>query len=379
MPSEARSAKGLPSEARSTKGLPSEARSAKEGDFARRLLDWHRRHGRHDLPWHAERDPYRVWISEIMLQQTQVATVLPYFQRFIARFPDVRSLARAPIGEVMALWSGLGYYARARNLHACARAVVTSDAGGFPRTSEALAKLPGIGRSTAGAIAAFCFDERAPVLDGNVKRVLARHWAIEGDLRRAQASRRLWDVAQRQLPAARNMARYTQAIMDLGATVCTRIGPAGQRCPIEASCEARRAGRIDELPATPARRERPVRNAYVLVALAGGAVLLQRRPANRIWGGLMCLPEFRSKSALLRRARSLGVETVPGARLAPRRHLLTHLTLAIEPIVAAGPVAPNRAADSTRWVALDRIDQAALPAPHRALLHELREHLGDEG
>jgi A/G-specific adenine glycosylase len=174
---------------------------AKAGEFAQRLLSWHRSHGRRDLPWLGERDPYRVWLSEIMLQQTQVATALPYFLRFIGRFPDVRSLARAPIGDVMVLWAGLGYYARARNLHACACAVDQRHDGRFPRTAEALAELPGIGRSTAGAIAAFCFDERAPVLDGNAKRVLARHWAIGGDPQSAPTARRLWDRAQLELRA----------------------------------------------------------------------------------------------------------------------------------------------------------------------------------
>jgi A/G-specific adenine glycosylase len=349
--------------------------AAAQGGFARRLLGWYRGHGRRDLPWLDERDPYRVWISEIMLQQTQVATALPYFRRFIERFPDVCSLARAPIADVMGAWAGLGYYARARNLHACARAVVQRHGGRFPRTSEALAALPGIGRSTAGAIAAFCFDERAPVLDGNVRRVLARHWAIEGDPRSAPVVSRLWERAQVELPAARDMARYTQAIMDLGATVCTRMQPACSRCPVSASCRAQQTGRTAALPATRARRERPVRPSHVLIALAGQAVLLQRRKADGIWGGLMCLPEFRSKASLLRRARALGLDPVAGAPLAPRRHALTHLTLAIEPVVAAGPASRARDADPRRWVALDRIDQAALPAPHRVLLREVRQLL----
>jgi A/G-specific adenine glycosylase len=276
----------------------------------------------------------------------------------------------------MVLWAGLGYYARARNLHACGRAVVRGHDGRFPRTAEALAKLPGIGRSTAGAIAAFCFDERAPVLDGNVKRVLARHWAIEGDLQQAHVAGRLWDRAHLELPPSREMARYTQAIMDLGATVCTRVKPACDRCPLKASCRAHSAGRTGELPAARARPDRPVRRAHVLIALAGRTVLLQPRRTDGIWGGLMCLPEFGSRAALLRRARSLGVDPVPGALLAPRQHALTHLTLAIEPVVAAGPAAPPQAADPRRWVALDRIDQAALPAPHRALLREVQQLLG---
>jgi len=344
--------------------------------FARRLLAWHRRHGRRGLPWLGERDPYRVWISEIMLQQTQVETARPYFERFVQRFPDVRSLAQAPVEDVLAVWSGLGYYARARNLHACARAVADRFGGVLPRRSEALVLLPGIGRSTAGAIAAFCFDERAAVLDGNVRRVLARHWAIEGDPKSAPVARRLWQRADRELPAARDMARYTQAIMDLGATVCTRMQPACGRCPVGTSCQARQQGRATQLPAAQPRRARPVRPSHVLVALAGEAVLLQRRPADGIWGGLMCLPEFGSRTALVRRARSLATGEATLAPLAPRRHALTHLTLAIEPYLAVAAWAtPAREAGAARWVPLDAIDRAGLPAPHRTLLIEVRDRL----
>jgi A/G-specific adenine glycosylase len=350
---------------------PAFAPGAKAG-FARRLLSWHRRHGRGDLPWLGERDPYRVWLSEIMLQQTQVATVLPYFRRFLDRFGDVRALARAPASDVMAAWAGLGYYARARNLHACARIVVQRHGGRFPRHWQALAQLPGIGRSTAGAIAAFCFDQRAPVVDGNVRRVLARHWAIEGDPGSSAVSRRLWERAQQELPPPPHMARYTQAIMDLGATVCTRAAPACERCPVRSTCQARASGRVAALPAARARRERPVRQAHVLVALAGSRVLVRRRPADGIWGGLLCLPEYASKAALLRRARSLGADPAQVAQLPSRRHALTHLTLELEPYLA---VAARAAGDAgaLQWVAMDRLDQAGLPAPHRALLGEVRQ------
>jgi len=312
-----------------------------------------------------------------MLQQTQVATVLGYFQRFIERFPDVHALARAPSEDVMAAWSGLGYYARARNLHASARAIVEHHGGRFPQTCEALARLPGIGRSTAGAIAAFCFGERAAILDGNVKRVLARHWAIEGDPAGSAVAARLWALAQRELPSARRMAAYTQAIMDLGATVCTRVRPDCARCPVQASCLALRLNRTAELPTPRARRARPVRSAHVLVALDAGAVLLQRRDPRGIWGGLLCLPEFASKAALVRRARALGAGGRPLVPLPPRRHALTHLTLAIEPYVAVTD-APGSGVESgsSRWVALGKIDQAALPAPHRVLLEEVRATFG---
>jgi A/G-specific adenine glycosylase len=217
------------------------------------------------------------------------------------------------------------------------------------------------------------------VLDGNVKRVVARHWAIEGDPQSAPVARRLWHRAQLELPPSRAMARYTQAIMDLGATVCTRTKPACEACPLQASCQAQRTGRTGELPSPRARRERRVRQAHVLIALAGQAVLLQRRKTEGIWGGLMCLPEFGSRAALLRRARMLGVEPVARPLLAPRQHALTHLTLAIEPVVAAGPAVAAHDARPRRWVALDRIDQAGLPAPHRALVFEVREMLREYG
>lgn len=351
------------------------------GTFARRLLRWYGKHGRHDLPWVGERDPYRVWLSEVMLQQTRVATTLPYFSRFLARFPDVRSLAQARAGEVMAAWAGLGYYARARNLHACARAVVQLHQGRYPNTAQALAQLPGIGQSTAAAIAAFCFDERAAVLDANARRVLARHWAIEGDVSRGPAHELLLQRARMELPAAREMARYTQAIMDLGATVCTKARPICDRCPVGSTCRAHRQGRTGELPAARPRGERPVRRVHVLLALAQHKVAVQRRPANGIWGGLLCLPQFESRGALLRRARSLGAILPSHTRLAPRQHALTHLTLALQPHVALVRADAGAAASDPqwRWVPLDRVGGAGLPAPHRELLRELREGLLADG
>ncbi len=206
--------------------------------LASRLVRWQVRHGRHDLPWQGTRDPYRIWLSEVMLQQTQVATVIPYYERFLARFPDVKSLAGAPLDDVLALWSGLGYYSRARNLHAAAQAVAESRGGRFPRTSKALASLPGVGRSTAAAIAVFAFGEREAILDGNVKRVLARHFAVRGYPGEKRVENRLWKIAESQLPG-KDVERYTQALMDLGAGVCTRTRPACATCPLEASCEAR--------------------------------------------------------------------------------------------------------------------------------------------
>ncbi len=349
-------------------------RGASAGAFARRLIAWHRRHGRHDLPWQREREPYRVWLSEIMLQQTQVATVLPFFARFLQRFPDVGALARARTDDVMAAWSGLGYYARARNLHACAREVVANQGGRFPASARELALLPGIGPSTAAAIAAFCFDERAAILDGNVKRVLARHWAIEGFPGQAAVARLLWARAEQELPARAHVAAYTQAIMDLGATVCTRTRPGCAGCPVRATCQAHRLGRTGVLPAPRPARARATRTVHVLVALSGRSVLLQRRGPSGIWGGLMCLPEFDSRAALQRQARALVAGDAPVWPLAQRRHALTHLTLVLKPcwMRARTPAHPP-GPDGARWRPLGRVQQLGLPAPHRVLLREAVE------
>src|SRR5687768_14950647 len=247
--------------------------------FAADVLSWQRRHGRRNLPWQGTRDPYRIWLSEVMLQQTQVSAVIPYYERFLARYPTVEALAAASEDEVLRLWSGLGYYARGRNLH---KAAVEISRNGFPGTAETIAELPGVGRSTAAAIAVFAFGERAAILDGNVKRVLSRVFARQGE-------RNLWALAERLLPR-RNIEVYTQALMDLGATVCTRI-PACTTCPVEARCVARKTGRIAELPAPRRRKALPLKSATWFVYLNAGRVLLQRRPSSGIWGGLWCFPE----------------------------------------------------------------------------------------
>jgi A/G-specific adenine glycosylase len=340
------------------------------GDFARSLIAWHRRHGRHDLPWQRNRDPYRVWLSEIMLQQTQVGAVLPYYARFLERFPTVFALADAPGEDVMACWAGLGYYARARNLHACARLVVREHQGEFPQHAAALAQLPGIGPSTAAAIAAFCFSERAAILDGNVKRVLARHWAIEGSPRTASVTRALWQRAQSELPVARSIAAYTQAIMDLGATVCTRTRPACERCPVRESCEARRQGRADDLPARRARSAKSHLTAHVLIAIRGDEVLLQERPPSGIWGGLVGLPQFDTLAALRRASRRIAPDAARAEPLAPHPHELTHISMILRPyrlqvsrrrkVISLEP--------SCQWVSTAAVSRIGMPVPHRRLL-----------
>ncbi|HEV2285107.1 MAG TPA: A/G-specific adenine glycosylase, partial [Steroidobacteraceae bacterium] len=271
---------------------PRESTDSPASPIAAPLLEWRARAGRHDLPWQTDRTAYRVWVSEIMLQQTQVAAVRPYYERFMRRFPDVGSLAAAAVDEVLHLWSGLGYYARARNLHRAAAIICARHGGEFPRTFAAVAELPGIGRSTAGAILALAHGERHPILDGNVRRVLARYFGVTQGLATAAAVRRLWELAERCTPHA-HLPEYTQAIMDLGATVCVRVRPQCASCPLGAGCVARRTGRQREIPAPRAVRARRTREVFMLVARrADGSVLLERRPESGVWGGLWCLPEF---------------------------------------------------------------------------------------
>ena len=258
--------------------------------FANRIVRWQERHGRHDLPWQATRDAYRIWLSEVMLQQTQVATVIPYFERFVKRFPTVGALASAHADEVLALWSGLGYYARARNLHRAAREVVERHGGVFPSGFEALVQLPGVGRSTAAAIAAFAGGERRAILDGNVRRVIARHAGIAGDPASSQVLERLWAEAEARLPRD-GIERYTQGMMDLGASVCFTRRPACELCPVAADCVARIEERVDELPGRRRRAARGLRRIAMLVVVSRGEVLLEKRPASGIWGGLWSLPE----------------------------------------------------------------------------------------
>ena len=260
--------------------------------FAAAVLDWFDRHGRKDLPWKQPPHPYRVWVSEIMLQQTRVQTVLGYFQRFMDRFPDVVSLADAPLDEVLALWSGLGYYARGRNLHAAARRIRDQHGGVFPQHMDTLQALPGIGRSTAGAIAAQAFGQRQAILDGNVKRLLARHDLVEGWPGEGRVQKRLWALAEQRTPRQR-VADYTQRVMDLGAIVCTRGKPLCDMCPLQAGCLAKAAKRVHELPTpNPRKTLREVNKAWLVIRDSQGRVLLERRPENGVWGGLWAFPEL---------------------------------------------------------------------------------------
>ncbi|MFN3565970.1 MAG: A/G-specific adenine glycosylase, partial [Burkholderiaceae bacterium] len=308
----------------------------------------------------------------IMLQQTQVATVVGYYARFLARFPDVATLAAAPLADVMRLWAGLGYYSRARNLHACARRVATEFGGEFPRDAQALAKLPGIGRSTAAAIAALCFGERAAILDGNVRRVLARHFGIEGFPGAAAVERRLWALAAGLLPQRREMPAYTQGLMDLGATVCTRARPRCDSCPVASTCVARRDGRVAELPAPRPRKPTPTRRAQLLVAVHDGAILVEERPAAGLWGGLLAPPQFATVAQLRAAARALGDPGARVRRLPTRRHAFTHFTLEFTPhVVRLARIAPRAAEPGVVWLPLAEVETEALPAPIRRLLRDV--------
>jgi A/G-specific adenine glycosylase len=335
------------------------------------LLRWFAEHGRHDLPWQTEPTPYRVWVSEVMLQQTQVQTVIGYYQRFMARLPSLPALASAPLDEVLHLWAGLGYYSRARNLHQAAQLVVAQHAGELPRTQAALQALPGIGRSTAAAILALSAGARHAILDGNVKRVLSRHFAIDGAPEAASTQAALWRLAEDCTPQ-REVAGYTQAIMDLGATLCTRSRPRCADCPLQGSCRARAEGRQLSLPAKRARRVRPQRSVYMLVARRGdGAVLLERRPTRGIWGGLWSLPEFTDAGAAAEycavRLRHAG----PATSGAPLHHAFTHFDLAITPLHVAC-AAQGGVLDGTGqlWYNSALPERIGLPAPVQQLIDE---------
>ncbi|WP_420994586.1 A/G-specific adenine glycosylase [Cupriavidus sp. 30B13] len=358
-------------------------------DFAARVVAWQRLHGRHDLPWQNTRDPYRIWLSEIMLQQTQVSAVIEYFQRFIGRLPTVAALAAASADEVMALWAGLGYYSRARNLHRCAKAVMSEHGGIFPTDPEVLVTLPGIGRSTAAAVAAFSAGVRSPILDGNVKRVFARFFGIHGHPGVKAVETRMWQLAGEVLPAkgpaqSEDMVSYTQGLMDLGATICSRGKPAclgnAAACPLSADCVARRDGLTAVLPTPKPRAAIPERSTVMLLVRRGREVLLALRPDSGIWGGLWSLPEMpvdtvpfdaeHAEDAALERARAFGTPD-RAALVGELTHVFTHFRLLIRAIrvdMAALALRDSGDGPALRWISLDDLDEVGTPAPVRKLL-----------
>ncbi len=337
-----------------------------------RLVAWHATHGRHDLPWQRTRDAYRIWLSEIMLQQTQVATVIPYYERFVARFPDVATLAAATIDDVLPYWAGLGYYRRAHHLHAAAQSVMRDHGGTFPTEAATLQMLPGIGRSTAAAIAAFARGERNAILDGNVKRVLARHAGVDGYPGEPRVAARLWDVASERMPS-HDVEAYTQAMMDLGATVCTRSRPRCDACPVAGDCVALRERRIGELPSPRPRKPLPQRETVALMIERGGAILFERRPSTGIWAGLWSLPEVPRDDDIASTLRArFGVDARVTEKLAPVAHAFTHYALTIHPRRVAVSSWPARAeAPGLVWLTPEDVRTAALPAPIRRIVAAL--------
>ena len=350
--------------------------------FAEQLLDWYRVHGRHDLPWqpsnHEDRTDsnlnlYRTWVSEIMLQQTQVATVIPYFEKFMARFPDIASLAAASQDDVLLHWAGLGYYSRARNLHKAAMAIAENHQGDFPQDYDEVLALPGIGPSTAGAILAQALGQRHAILDGNVKRVLARHEAIDGWPGQTAVAKQLWQYAETYTPQ-KDVADYTQAIMDLGATVCTRSSAKCSACPVSASCQALATGRVDELPARKPRKTLPVREKrFLIIRKADGRYLMEKRPPAGIWGGLWSLPELAMEQAVDEAVfQNWRLSVVEYSDLPVFRHTFSHFHLDITPCEVDLADAVNAVAEEGRYQWHEDIESLALAAPVSQILQSVK-------
>lgn len=339
--------------------------------FSERIITWQRRYGRHDLPWQGA-DPYRVWLSEVMLQQTQVATVVPYYLRFIEQFPNISSLAAAQEDAVLARWSGLGYYTRARNLHRAARMMHAQYGGEFPMDFESILALPGVGRSTAAAVCALAMHQRRAILDGNVKRVLARHRGIEGYPGKKAVELQMWNYAEAMLPD-QDVAIYTQGLMDLGASVCTRTKPHCTKCPVRQDCEAFLSHRVAQLPTPRPRKEIPQRSATFLIVQDNVEILLEKRPASGIWGGLWCFPVLEEGAdALASCKQRFGVEAEAMYTLSSFTHVFTHFRLHITPMLfKAERVASQSGESGWAWMNTNTALQAGLPAPVRKLVERL--------
>jgi len=370
--------------------------------FAKKLIAWHGLSGRSGLPWQGNRDPYAVWVSEIMLQQTQVATVLERYPRFMKRFPTVKKLAAADIDDVLAEWAGLGYYSRARNLHACAKQVMQNFSGKFPSDPVLLEQLKGIGRSTAGAIAAFAFHERAPILDANVKRILARLFAVDGLIKDKAVNDRLWQLASDLLPKQpSDMPVYTQALMDFGATWCTARKPVcmgvEKKCPFAKECQANLSDQVLALPKKMTKAKSPEFDCDMLLVRSGNFVLLQKRPSKAIWGGLWSLPEsaWRPKAEKQRQSASALKElltiTLPKENIAGLaksikelkrgnqiKHVFTHRRLWIQIWEGRSTKAVEFLGGDLKWVPLGQLGQYGLPQPIKILLQGLSLARGDD-
>ncbi len=347
--------------------------TAMRSDFAERILGWYEEHGCRNLPWQQCRDAYGVWVSEIMLQQTQVQTVTAYYERFMRSFPDVAALADASLDAVLHHWSGLGYYARARNLHRAAGVVRDEHEGVFPDTFDAVVALPGIGRSTAGAILSLAFGQRQPILDGNVKRVLARHEAIDGWPGKTAVARQLWEIADRHTPDERVDA-YTQAIMDLGASICLRSKPGCDVCPVSEDCKALTQDAVERFPGRKAKRKKPLRQTTMILAVSDRAVYLERRPASGIWGGLWSLPEIDNENVDDWCMRELSAPAKDRELWELLRHSFSHYDLDISPVLVRLGAASSKVADSddATWHRLDEAPPGGIAAPVRKLINTLK-------
>ena len=338
-------------------------------DFSTRIIAWQKGHGRHDLPWQNTRDPYRIWLSEIMLQQTQVATVIPYYTRFLEKFATLRDLATASEDEVLALWSGLGYYSRGRNLLRAAHIIAEKFRGEFPKAMDDILALPGIGQSTAAAISAFAFGERQAILDGNVKRVFARHFGMDGLPSEKKIQTNFWRVANAALPK-KNIEAYTQGLMDLGATLCLRTRPLCLACPVEEHCVAKRDGRIQELPTPRPKKAVPEKSTTMLIIAHAGEVLLEKRPPTGVWAGMWCFPEVVNGASPRDVCRErYGLETKSLKSWSVLQHGFTHFKLSItpQPIVVQKKL-PRASEPSFIWLSIDDALKAAIPKPVRELL-----------
>ena len=351
--------------------------------FAIRLIQWQRQHGRHHLPWQNTRDAYRIWLSEIMLQQTQVGTVIPYYRRFLQCFPDMQSLASASLDEVMAQWSGLGYYSRARNLHKAAHRIVGEYGGIFPEEVDVIRQLPGVGRSTAAAIVVFAFGKRAAILDGNVKRIFSRCFGIEGYPGEKHVEMQLWQIAEALLPkrdessVERDIEDYTQALMDLGATVCTRAHPRCGSCPLRLECIAFRDNHIHRLPTPRPRKVLPERETALLLMVAQGRILLEKRPNTGIWGALWSLPEMQMNENVIEYCMRLGINVRPISQMGAFTHTFTHFRLRIHPLILRvisgspghlSPAALPQSGNQWVWMMPEDALKAAIPSPVRKVL-----------
>ncbi|PTN11688.1 A/G-specific adenine glycosylase [Nitrosomonas aestuarii] len=340
--------------------------------IAEDLIPWQVKYGRHFLPWQNRRDPYAVWLSEIMLQQTQVKTVIPYYQRFIEKFPDVENLAQASVDDVLALWSGLGYYARARNLHQAAREIIQNYKGIFPQDSEKIQQLPGIGRSTAAAITVFAYGNRAAILDGNVKRVFARYFGIDRYPGEPATLKKLWALAEASLPENNDSDKiriYTQALMDLGSMICVRHKPACSQCPLISRCVAYQAGSVAQLPVSKPKKQIPVKETVFMIYRHNHKLLLEKRSDKGIWGGLWCFPEYNMDDIIVNSTKN----SMP-VKLPRLPHAFTHFKLWIQPCLREVDLETETKADVSEnpivWVEPDKVLELAIPAPVRKLIQQ---------